>query len=107
MKPTVTVNANVSWTVTQDAETRRFVAVCDPLQITIEGDTYRELLENVSDSLHLLLITSLKEGNLEAFLRERGWSIQGERHADEDVFFDVPVELVRQRALNDSTRRVH
>lgn len=106
MKPTVTVNAKVSWAVTQDAETRRFVAVCDPLQLTIEGESYRELMENVSDSLHLLLISMMRENSLDRFLAEQGWTLHGPV-TDEEVFFDVPFEPVMQAALNDSPRRVY
>lgn len=58
----VHVNAKLEWSVGRDEASGRFIAICEAIGLTMEGDSYRDLMENISDSLHLLL-SSLMEDN--------------------------------------------
>ena len=105
---TVNVNGQVQWQVTKDDRSGRFIGVCPPLGLTIEAESHRELMENISDSLHLLMMTMLQQGELDRFLRDRGWTAKTQdiKNAS-SVFFDVPIELITQRSQNDFARKVH
>lgn len=95
---TVQVNAQVQWEFSQDAKSGRWIAICKPLALTIEADTHTELRENIADAMNLLMRSMMGSGDLDQFLRDRGWSTAHQQIAkgdgDRDVFFDVPIELV-------------
>ena len=103
-----TIQSTIQWRYFQDQASGRWIAVCDPLRLTIEADSNGELRENIEDALQLFMRSLLKSGDLERFLEEHGWQkrVFGNPSAGEDVRFDVPIELVAQRA-NDSSRHVH
>jgi len=90
----IEVNAQVQWVYFQDKTGNQWIATCPPLRLTIEADTHTELREKISDAMNLLMRTMLRSGELDGFLRERGWS-RRQNDIDEkcEVFFDVPIEL--------------
>jgi hypothetical protein len=100
---------NIQWHVGQDTRSNRYVAVCPSLGLTMEGSSNRELMENISDSLHLLINNMFKEGGLDRFLKDRGWTARLQDIKDEsEVFFDVPIELIAKHVKNnDTTRTAH
>lgn len=109
MKHIVQIAAQIQWQVKQDPASRYFIAVCDPLGLTVEGETYGELVDNLKDGLSLLMRSWVRHGNFDAFLRERGWSVVPDpaSPADlEDAYFDVPFELVAKSA-RDQANHVH
>lgn len=112
MRQVVTVNAQVQWKYSQDPRSGRWIAVCDPLALTIEADTHTELRENIADAMNVLIRSMLKSGDLEEFLRDRGWAdayqtIAKAVRGDRNVFFDVPIELIAARRANDRAATVH
>ncbi len=111
MKPDVgiRVNAKVQWTVTKTAA-GNFVAVCEPLGIAMEGSSLDDLYANISEAIQLVLNDLLREGELDQFLKERGWTAVpfpggSKKNDDGPVAFDVPIELVMD-AARDSARTI-
>jgi len=86
-------------------KTGEWVAVCDPLALTIQADTWAELMEDIAQTLNMMLIDLLKENAFDKFMRDRGWTLVGKvPHPSSDVRFDVPFttrlsERERDRAL--------
>src|SRR5437868_4715631 len=110
MKHVVPIQGQVQWVFRQDPVSRRFIAVCDPLGLTVEGDTYGEMVDYLQDAVSLVLGSMHKSGDFDQFLRDRGWSLVPGRVASpadlDDAQFDVPFELLSKQS-HDSARRIH
>lgn len=104
---TIEVKASLQWVFYRDERSRRWIAICDPLKVTVEADTHAELRENIEEGLNLLFQNLLRERELDRFLMLRGWSMSSQvPEGAGEVHFDVPIELVA-RAVNGSENRVH
>ena len=68
-----------------------WIAVSDALKITVQSETWGELMEDVAFTLDAILRDLLNSNELERFLRDRGWKLAGAiPNRQEDVRFDVP-----------------
>ena len=86
----VHVDANVPWKATR-ANGGNWVAVCDPLRLTVQAETYADLMEDIGLTLNALLKDLLLSNELDRFLRDQGWTLLGNvPRRPEDVRFDVP-----------------
>ena len=86
----VRVNANVPWKCLR-AKGGNWVAVCDPLKLTVQAESYAELMEDIGLTLNGLLADLLASNELNRFLRDHGWVLMGTIPSRrEDVRFDVP-----------------
>ncbi|MGH7356567.1 MAG: hypothetical protein ACRELS_18565 [Candidatus Rokuibacteriota bacterium] len=84
------------WSVIR-AKGGHWVAVCEPLSLTIQSDTWATLMEDIAHALNALLVDLMQEGELDAFLRERGWRLVGPIPSKPDeAWFDVPFEPTRK-----------
>jgi hypothetical protein len=93
----IQINANVPWSFTR-VRSGQYIAVCDPLKLTLQADTFYDLMEDIAISLDALLKDLLGDNELDRFLRERGWTAFSPIPArPKNVRFDVPFELVRAR----------
>ncbi len=100
---TVEIQANLPWKAFRDNATRAWVAVCEPLNITVEADTWSALNETISDALDLLFRDLLKTGELNTFLRDKGWSALTPLPArPQNVRFDIPFRLTQGRPRYDT-----
>ena len=92
----IKIEANVAWKFFR-ATGGNWVAVCDPLGLTVQSDTYANLMEDIALTLNALLKDLLEERELDKFLLDRGWrSVQGIiPTAPDDVYFDVPFAATR------------
>lgn len=92
----IEVDGQVQWQVTKTA-TDRWVAVCDPFALTMEGDSLDDLYANINESIQMLFEDLFEDGELEKFLKSHGWSAQPVvPEADGNIAFDVPFELLVQ-----------
>jgi hypothetical protein len=109
MRHMVQVQAKIQWEFYQDPASKRWIAVCEPLGLTIEADSHTELRENIEDSLRLFMRSIFADGQFERFMRERGWVAQNipQNVAPQDIGFDVPIELIARKASNGAKRAVH
>ncbi len=103
----VEVRAQIQWQFYQDDASRRWIAICEPLKVTVEADTHTELRKNIEDGVNLLFVNLLRDNELDRFMVERGWTIRGPiPDGHQEVRFDVPIELVARHA-NGLAQRVH
>jgi hypothetical protein len=87
----VRVNANVPWQ-TKQAKSGNWVAVCEPLKLTVQSETYADLMEDIGLTLDALLRDLVETDELNQFLREHGWQLMGAVPATKlkNARFDVP-----------------
>lgn len=102
------VQAKLRWVFFRDAESKNWIAVCDPLQVTVEAGTHSDLVAQIECGIDLLFRDLMNRGRLESFLHHRGWSISGEMNrSGGDVHFDVPIELISESSRRDTQRAHH
>lgn len=70
--------------------TGRWVGICDPLNITVEGDTWTEMKALTAEAIDLLLADLLETGELDRFLRDQGWTPSHPPVAADEPRFDLP-----------------
>lgn len=101
----VRVRSALSWQCTPSQG--NWVAVNDPLKLTVQGETWGDLMQNIADTLSLLLLDLLSENELDTFLRENGWQAMGQIPARPDgVRFDVPF-VPAMTGMDDSSRNLY
>jgi hypothetical protein len=86
----VRVKANVPWQV-RTVRNEAWLAVCDPLKLTVEASTYGELMGSISETLDAVLVDLLSSNELPQFLQSHGWALMSPIPGTAtDVRFDVP-----------------
>ena len=72
----VNIKARFPWTIREpESPDRRWIAVCDPLNLALEANTFSELRSVINEAVTLLLCDLYVDGELEEFFRQRGWEI--------------------------------
>ena len=85
------------WRAIRDANDQ-WTGICEPLALTVQGETWVELCENIAESLNLMLLGLLKTGDLEHFLQDRGWRLATPIDKfSKDLQFDVPCTVTTAR----------
>lgn len=107
-KTLVRINANLQWRYTI-GKGGNYVAVCDPLKLTLQAPTWAELMEDTADVLDAIFTDLLNSQELDRFLRSHGWALAGQIPARPDeVQFDVPFFFTPEMArANGSQRNLH
>jgi predicted RNase H-like HicB family nuclease len=87
----VHIQTNLPWGVFK-AQGGNWIAVCEPLGLSVQSETWSELMEDIGETLNAMLQDLLSSNELEKFLRDHGWEAAGPipRHPDGPVRFDVP-----------------
>jgi hypothetical protein len=71
-----------------------WVGVCDQLTLTVQGNTWAELMGSSVEAVNLLLNDLAETGEFEQFLRSKDWSTVTPGPAPgEQVQFDLPMVL--------------
>lgn len=103
----VEIQANVMWRAFKSPTSSRHIAVCDELNLCLEGDDELELRSLIPEAMQLLMMDLLADNEIDQYLRERGWqAVNLPQRANGDVEFHVPFELIAEDKRLDSTRRV-
>ena len=106
MPTIVQIEANLQWQVAR-TKAGNWLGVCDPLRLTLQSETYAELMEDIGLALNAMLGDLLETHDLERFLRDHGWRPLGVIPARrEDVRFDVPFYLLPVNA-SGAPRNLH
>ena len=101
----IRVDANIPWNVLQ-AKGGNWVAICEPLKLTVQGETWAELMEDIGHTLNALLQDLLSSDELDRFLRDQGWKLLAAIPTrPEDVRFDVP--FIPAMMANGPARQLH
>ena len=67
------------------------VGICQSLAITVQSETWVSLLEDIAQTLNLLFADLLEDGELDEFLRDRGFRLLDALPAKpDDAWFDIP-----------------
>ena len=100
----VHIDAEIPWRISR-ADDDHWVGICDALALTVESETWAELMENIALTLDAMFQDLLAGNELDPFLRDRGWTAQVPDDA-EPVRFDIPFipALVQP---DDSSTTVH
>lgn len=99
----IRIDTRLEWQIARDNATDRWIAVCPPLAITAEAESWEKLAALLAEEVNELLLDLLQEGELPAFLRERGWHPMTPvpvQVPHGGLRFDVPMEM-RLGALAD------
>lgn len=92
---TVEIQANLQWQCFR-ANGGHWIGICDPLKLTVQSDTWGELMEDIGNTLNVMFKDLLETQELEAFLANHGWTPVGViPHNSKNVRFDVPFIPVR------------
>ncbi len=93
----IRVQAQIQWNAFRDPSNEFWVAVCEPLKLTVQGETWSVLVESISDTLDIILTDLVKTGTFERFMETHGWKIQTPLPANTNrLRFDVPFEVRRR-----------
>jgi hypothetical protein len=87
-----------------------YVAMCEPLKITLQAPSWIELMEDISSSLDALLKDLLESRELDAFMQEHGWNLLAPiPDRANGMRFDVPFSILPVAAMeaNGSQRVLH
>jgi predicted RNase H-like HicB family nuclease len=104
----VQIEGNVAW-MWRKGSGGNYVAVCDPLNITLQAPSYSELMEVIAETLDALLKDLMESDELEQFVQDHGWSMIAPIPArPKDMRFDVPFSIMPVAAgTNGSQRDLH
>ena len=104
----IRVDANIAWQW-RIALGGNYVAVCDPLKITLQSPTWPELMEDISNTLDALLKDLIECNEFEQFMHEHGWkSAAPIPPRQTDMRFEVPFSILpyAQAGMNGSARNL-
>jgi hypothetical protein len=86
----VRIDGSVEWKILK-GKGGNWVGICDPLKLTIQSETWADLMEDIALTLDALLKELLSSNELPKFMREHGWSVIGTMpHRPRNVRFDLP-----------------
>ena len=102
----IRVDANLQWRILQ-AKSGEWVGICDPLKLTVQADTWADLMEDIGHTLDALLKDLLSSNELNRFLQDQGWKLLAAITSREDVRFDVPFIPAMMVNANGSPRQLH
>jgi hypothetical protein len=99
----VQVKGRVEWKARR-ARGGNWVAICDPLKLTLQAQTWADLMEDIAFTLNAMLKDLLVSNELPLFMKEHGWKLaQAIPDREANVRFDLPYEVMSshgsQRAL--------
>jgi len=93
----IRVQAQIRWRAFRDPKSNFWVGVCDPLKLTVQGETWSVLVESISDTLQIVLHDLVKTGNFDRFMESHGWKLQSPMPANTNrLRFDIPFEVKPQ-----------
>lgn len=89
---TVRIEAQIFWLARQNPATGRWLAVCPPLNLNAEGDTYAQLQACGNEATALLFQDLVEDGELATFLHKNGWQMIGVPQPGTRTQFDIPAD---------------
>lgn len=103
MKHVVEVEGTITWKWGRTAQ-GQFIAICDPFGQTIQAAKFSDLLASINEALDSTFRELFSSGDLERFLRDRGWSAKLPTKPQKNIRFDMPFDLkgVKKRDLQEA-----
>lgn len=93
----IRVHADLEWQIDQSKSLPVWIGVCDALNLTVQSDSWRELAEDISETLDAIFLDLIVEDELSEFLQKNGWELEDEIPSEmpQNVKFDIPFAIVR------------
>lgn len=90
----IKVKGTIPWSV-EGTATGPWVAVCDSLGLTVQSDTWADLMDDIGSTLEIMFADLLEEGRLDQFFQQRGWARQTQYESQPEATsgnyrFDIP-----------------
>lgn len=86
----VKVDGTLQWRCFR-ASGGNWVAVCDPLRLTVQAETWANLMEDIGHTVNAMFVDLLRSNELEEFLRDHNWRLVGQMPTQPSrVRFDMP-----------------
>ena len=102
----IQVNANVQWNCLRAGD-GNWVAVCDPLRLTVQATTWSELMEDIGLALDGLMKDLLQTDELTRFLSDHGWSLLSPMPNRRPAGFRFDVPFIPAMMSNGQARELH
>lgn len=101
----IQIHTQVPWRVFRDDLSARWIGICDPLRITIEGTSEGDLVETMVDAMDGLMHDLVATGEFDQYLRDRGWRVLSEmpEKIDQSVRFSIPMDIAFRPASEFQT----
>ena len=105
----VQIKGKTEWKCFRARSGRNWIAICDPLGLTMQSETWAILMEDIAQALNAMFSDLLKEQGLAQFLRDQGWRPVGQIPSKPaDIWFDLPfVTNVTRPPERDTPVAVH
>jgi hypothetical protein len=89
--PLILVDGKIQWQCLR-SKGGHWLGVCDPLKLTVQADTWADLMEDIGHTLDAMLKDLLGSNGVDKFLRDHGWKVIGPIlvRPTKEVRFDVP-----------------
>ena len=95
----IRIQAQIQWSAFRDPDSDFWVAVCEPLKLTAQGETWSILVESISDTLDIILTDLVKTGTFERFMETHGWTVHTPIPVNTNrLRFDIPFEVKRRNS---------
>ena len=105
---TIEVKTQLEWkTFRTDKGERRWVGVCDAMNLSAEADSLDDLHSVIAETIHCVLLDLIEDNEFDRYLLERGWranNVPGQ--ISDDVQFNLPWGM-NVAGIHDSERRAH
>ena len=90
----IKVKGEVRWNI-EETQEGPWVGVCDRLGLTVQSDTWTELMEDIGAIVEFVFTDFMHEGRLEQFLAKHGWTCQNQSDHEPSALgnaprFDIP-----------------
>ena len=104
MNTKITIKGRVSWKYARNKKTGNWIAVSPELKLAVEGNSFGDLTDAISETINHVFSDLLSTGRLEKFLRSHNWSRVNEIPRGRRARFDIPfdTERVSERDLQTS-----
>ena len=91
---TIRIHATMDWRAERSREDGGWVGICKQLGITTEAETLDELHSLAPEAMELLFLDLLQDGELEEFLKQKGWEYSKEGVDVPEPEFHIPWQLL-------------
>ena len=82
---------------THRARGGNWIAICDPLKITLQADSWANLMEDIALTLDAILKDLLGNNELPKFMKDHGWKLLGSiPKRRENMRFDLPFYPIKK-----------
>lgn len=105
MRITIETAGQLAWLVRREPS-GRWLAECKEMGLATEATSLDELYSVIWETIELTLCDLLEENELDAYLRERGWTAERQGETADDVQFNLPWQMITE-GMRDTQRRAH